>query len=186
MVTDLSILSRVTSHALRHEPWLYELELDNEGWTSVKSLIAALSREQPAWVDLSEGDLVRMINSSDKRRHELHDGRIRAIYGHSIAGNLKHSPATPPELLYLGTAPEVVSLISSSGLLPMGRQYAHLSVDEATVTEVGKRKAKSPKVLCILARNASDSGVIFYEGNDKVWLANFVPPDFIVFPGEIA
>ena len=26
-------LSKTISHALRHEPWLYELELDDEGWT---------------------------------------------------------------------------------------------------------------------------------------------------------
>jgi putative RNA 2'-phosphotransferase len=28
-------LSEVFSHALRHEPWLYELELDDEGWASL-------------------------------------------------------------------------------------------------------------------------------------------------------
>jgi putative RNA 2'-phosphotransferase len=27
---DLTALSRTMSHALRHEPWLYELELDGE------------------------------------------------------------------------------------------------------------------------------------------------------------
>ena len=29
---DPVALSRVVSHALRHEPWLYELELDEDGW----------------------------------------------------------------------------------------------------------------------------------------------------------
>lgn len=33
-MTDLPKLSRAVSHALRHEPWLYELELDGEGWTT--------------------------------------------------------------------------------------------------------------------------------------------------------
>jgi putative RNA 2'-phosphotransferase len=28
---DLTAISRARSHALRHEPWLYELELDREG-----------------------------------------------------------------------------------------------------------------------------------------------------------
>ena len=28
-------LSRAVSHALRHQPWLYELELDDEGWVQV-------------------------------------------------------------------------------------------------------------------------------------------------------
>jgi len=32
---DLVRLSKTVAHALRHEPWLYELELDEEGWTPV-------------------------------------------------------------------------------------------------------------------------------------------------------
>lgn len=28
-------LSRLVSHALRHEPWIYELELDDEGWVPI-------------------------------------------------------------------------------------------------------------------------------------------------------
>jgi putative RNA 2'-phosphotransferase len=31
-------LGRVLSHALRHEPWLYELELDADGWVAVAAL----------------------------------------------------------------------------------------------------------------------------------------------------
>jgi len=45
-------LSKAVSHALRHEPWLYELELDDEGWTPVDALVTALSQE-PRWRDLS-------------------------------------------------------------------------------------------------------------------------------------
>lgn len=40
-------LSRAVSHALRHEPWLYELELDEEGWVAVEALTAALQDENP-------------------------------------------------------------------------------------------------------------------------------------------
>lgn len=178
---DMATLSRMTSHALRHEPWMYELELDDEGWASVESVLVALRKEQPEWADLSAADLADMIEGSSKRRHEVKDGRIRALYGHSIAGKLKRTPATPPDVLYHGTAPEVVSFIKSSGLLPMGRQYVHLSVDEATAVEVGQRKAKKPTILRVLAVEAHAKGLWFYEGNEKVWLAGAVPPEFIVF-----
>lgn len=181
MVKDLSNLSRAVSHALRHEPWLYELELDDEGWASLESILVALRREQPEWADLSEADLAAMIDGSSKRRHEIKEGRIRALYGHSIAGKLKRTPATPPNLLFHGTAPDVVPLIKSSGLLPMARQYVHLSVDEATAVEVGRRKAKKPTILRVLAAEAQAKGLHFYEGNEKVWLADVVLPAFIVF-----
>ncbi|WP_276202955.1 hypothetical protein [Jiangella muralis] len=35
-------LTRVVSHALRYEPWLYELELDDESWAPVDQLLATL------------------------------------------------------------------------------------------------------------------------------------------------
>ena len=50
-------ISRVVSHALRHEPWVYELELDDEGWTDVESLLAALRAESAAWGGLVADDL---------------------------------------------------------------------------------------------------------------------------------
>jgi putative RNA 2'-phosphotransferase len=176
---NLTHLSKLVSHALRHEPWLYELELDEEGWTSVESIVVALRNERPEWANLREGDLTRMIESSTKRRHEVKDGRIRALYGHSIVGKLKRTPVTPPDVLYHGTAPEVVALIKSSGLLPMGRQHVHLSLDEATAAEVGRRKARKPTILRVLAGKAHATGIRFYEGNERVLLADCVPPEFI-------
>jgi putative RNA 2'-phosphotransferase len=180
-VAELSDLSRAVSHALRHEPWLYELELDAEGWGSVESVLVALRKDRSAWIGLVEGDLVHMIDSSTKRRHEIKDGRIRALYGHSLAGKLKKTRAAPPGVLYHGTAPQAVPLIRSSGLLPMGRQYVHLSGDAATALEVGRRKGKNPTILCVLAADAHARGIRFYEGNQKVWLADHVPSEFIAF-----
>jgi putative RNA 2'-phosphotransferase len=177
---SLTRLSRSVSHALRHEPWLYELELDDEGWAPVESVLAALRKQGQEWASLSESDLAQMIAASEKRRHEMKGGRIRAIYGHSVPGKLKRTAAIPPDVLFHGTAPEVVPLIKSSGLLTMGRQYVHLSADAATALEVGQRKAKKPTVLRILAADAHFSGIRFYEGNEKVWLADHVPPQFII------
>jgi putative RNA 2'-phosphotransferase len=184
VVKDTSDLSRAVSHALRHEPWLYELELDDEGWAPVESVLVALRKERAAWASLGKDDLAHMIETSTKRRHEINAGRIRALYGHSLARKLKRTPAIPPSALYHGTALDVVSLIKSSGLLPMGRQYVHLSVDEATAVEVGRRKAHRPIVLHVLAADAHAHGIRFYEGNEKVWLADHVPSEFIVFHGE--
>jgi putative RNA 2'-phosphotransferase len=67
--------------------------------------------------------------------------------------------------------------------LPMGRQYVHLSVDEATAVEVGRRKAGKPNIIIVMALEAHEKGIRFYEGNEKVWLADLVPPEFIVFDG---
>ena len=174
-------LSRCISHALRHEPWVYELELDEEGWVPVAQLLDSLRSENEHWNELTESDLDEMIRVSLKRRHEIRNGRIRAIYGHSVPRKLKRTPSSPPAVLFHGTRPMSVPEIKVHGLRPMNRQNVHLSTDKATAIEVGKRKAKEPVLLCVRALEAFENGVLFYEGNEKVWLADAVPPEFIEF-----
>jgi len=181
MEINLTELSRAVSHALRHEPWLYELELDGEGWASVEAVLIALRCERREWTYLTDADLDRMIAASSKRRHEINGAKIRALYGHSIPARLRKASARPPDVLYHGTAPASVPCIRLSGLLPMGRQYVHLSVDAATAAEVGRRKSPQGTILRVLADDAHANGILFYEGNERVWLADRVPAEFIVF-----
>ena len=171
-------LSRAVSHALRHEPWVYELELDERGWVSTASLVAAL-REGRGWSDLTADDVAAMVATSSKQRHEIDGDRIRALYGHSVPGRIVRTQAEPPARLYHGTSPEAAAVILAEGLRPMARQYVHLSVDLAMARSVGSRKADEPTRLVVAALQAAEAGVAFYTGNDKVRLADEVPADFI-------
>ena len=179
MKKDQNELSRAMSHALRHEPWLYEIELDDDGWASVEALVTALRQADPAWTELSRATVAEVIASSDKQRHELVGDRIRALYGHSVGGNLRRQTATPPPELFHGTSPQAAVVIESEGLKPMGRNYVHLSVDEATAEAVGRRKTANPVILTVDAGAAHADGVVFYAGNEKVWLADVVPARFV-------
>ena len=174
-------LSRCISHALRHEPWLYELELDEEGWVPIAHLVDSLRSEHASWRNLNKAVIEEMIRVSPKLRHEMAEGRIRAIYGHSVPRRLKRLTSFPPEFLFHGTTPISLEMIKQDGLKPMKRQNVHLSIDEATAVEVGKRKSITPVLLRVQARIAFDCGIVFYEGNTKVWLADSVPPRFIQF-----
>jgi putative RNA 2'-phosphotransferase len=176
---NLTQLSKTISHALRHQPWLYELELDNEGWISVDALLTALRQHRADWKNLVADDIARMMAASDKQRFELKAGRIRALYGHSLPNKLLKQLGKPPDLLYHGTSPKAAQSITREGLKPMGRQYVHLSADKMTALQVGRRKAKTPVILKIQAAEAFASGVRFYAGNEKVWLADYIPPQFI-------
>ncbi len=176
---DFISLSKTVSHALRHEPWLYELELDDQGWVPIEALLRALGDERTTWKNLTPNDLASMIERSEKKRHEIRDGKIRAAYGHSTPQRLLREPAEPPTVLYHGTAPETAEIIKTEGLRPMGRQYVHLSADLATAQQVGSRKAKKPIVLTVQAKAAHAAGVAFYRGGELVWLADVVPPAYI-------
>lgn len=179
MKMDHTKLSRVISHALRHEPWLYEVELDDEGWTSVEALVGTLCQAAPEWAEVSRSTIVEVIAKSDKQRHEMTGDRIRALYGHSVPGKLRREAATPPPGLLHGTSSEVAEVVLREGLKPMRRQYVHLSVDEETAVAVGRRKSTAPIILKIDAAAAHANGIVFYSGNDRVWLADAVPARFI-------
>ena len=171
-------LSKEISYALRHAPWEYELEMEEEGWVPVEQLLNALHRDKK-WGDICETDLIRMIEQSEKKRHELKDGKIRAFYGHSIPMKILREEQMPPDVLYHGTARRFLESIKEKGLLPQGRQYVHLSQDFETAENVGKRRDDKPCILIIDAKRAWDEGIKFYLGNEKVWLADTVPGRYI-------
>jgi putative RNA 2'-phosphotransferase len=179
MLIDAKQLSKLMSHALRHEPWIYELELDDEGWVDLEALINAAREARPDWPNLAREDIVRVLATSTKKRYELAGARIRALYGHSLPGKLKKERAPPPPLLFHGTSPAAAEVILAEGLKAMSRQYVHLSVDTATALEVGRRKHPKPILFELDAQNAHNSGVAFYSGNEKVWLADAIPAQYL-------
>jgi putative RNA 2'-phosphotransferase len=172
-------LSRLVSQALRHQPWLYELELDEAGWAPLADLLDAVRSLGPPWEHVDRDDLVRMIASSSTRRHEIEGDRIRAVYGHSVPGRIAKIEAVPPAVLYHGTSPQAWDAIRVDGLAPMRRQFVHLSTDAATAERVGRRKSSTPVVLGVRAAEATRRGVRFWRGNELVWLADAVPAEFI-------
>jgi putative RNA 2'-phosphotransferase len=164
-------LSKRMSHALRHAPWLYELELDEAGWTSVADLLAALK--------VSRAQLESVVAESPKQRFELSGDRVRARYGHSVPGRIAGVPAIPPAELYHGTSAAAAANILRAGLLPMRRQYVHLSVTREMAESVGRRKGARIRVLTIDTPAALAAGVEFLRGNEIVWLAAHVPAAFL-------
>ena len=93
--------------------------------------------------------------------------------------NLELTPVEPPEILYHGTAERFLDSISEKGLLPMSRQYVHLSGDEETAYKVGKRHGK-PYILKIKSGEMHRQGYSFYLSENHVWLTEKVPPVFLI------
>lgn len=91
----------------------------------------------------------------------------------------QRKPTLPPEWLFHGTTPQAASRIHTEGLKTMRRQHVHLSEDIDTARQVALRRTQQPVILRVRARQAYEGGIQFYSGNDKVWLAEPVPADFI-------
>lgn len=52
----LTELSKEISYALRHAPWEYELEMDEECWVPIEQLLDALHRKND-WKSITQEDI---------------------------------------------------------------------------------------------------------------------------------
>lgn len=171
---DYNELSKEIAYALRHAPWEYELEMDDEGWVSIEQLLSSL-HEDEKWKNLSENDLAMMINESERKRFTILNSKIKAYYGHSIPMKIIQEERIPPRILYHGTARRFLNSIKQKGLLPKSRQYVHLSRSMEMAYSVALRHDNKPCILQIQALQAWKEGTKFYYGNENVWLANEIP-----------
>ena len=158
------------SRALRHDPERFGLALDEDGWTSVDALCAAFGA--------TPADVEDVVRHGSKQRYELAGGRIRARYGHTLPGRIALPPAEPPGVLFHGTGAGTAETILHDGLRPAGRQYVHLSPNEATARAVGARHGR-PVVLAVDTRAAARAGVVFRRGNEDTWLADELDPRYL-------
>lgn len=176
---DQRRLSKSMSHALRHAPQEWGIELDAEGWVAVDDLIAGL-RKRRGWAQLDRGDIEAMMAAADKQRYAIKGDRIRAQYGHSIQQKIEKVPTQPPAILYHGTSPKAAAIIAREGLKPMRRQYVHLSAEITTATTVGKRHHPDPIILQVNAQAAFQAGIPFYTEPNGIWLAEAISAEFII------
>ena len=165
--------SKFLSLVLRHEPAQIGIVLDEQGWTSVEALLKQLgTHSQP----LNFEQLVHIVETSPKQRFKFSDDRtrIRASQGHSVAVELGYASATPPEMLYHGTAARHQATIQAEGLRKMARHHVHLSADVATARTVGSRHGQ-PVVFAVAAGELHHAGALFYQADNGVWLTDAVP-----------
>lgn len=171
-------LSKALSHALRHAPEEYGVQLSTDGWVDVEELIAGLRGKSTEWTDLTQADIEKAMAASEKKRHEMMDGRIRAYHGHSVEVEQTQQPTIPPVVLYHGTLRTNLDAIIQQGLKSMSRQYVHMADNTAEAMLVAKRWGKDTVLLTVDAQKAHQDGVLFYHSG-SVWLAEAVPAKYI-------
>lgn len=173
-------ISKFLSLVLRHQPQEIGIVLNEQGWTSVDELIAALNRHgQKINLDMLE----QVVENNDKQRFSFSDDgeMIRANQGHSVAVELGYTAQRPPDTLHHGTVERFLESIRSSGLSKGQRHHVHLSESITTATKVGQRRG-NPIILSIDAKAMFDDGYLFYRSANGVWLTDSVPSSFIQFP----
>jgi len=171
-------ISKFLSLVLRHKPEEIGLKLDEAGWTSVAELMGAC---RDNGVEFSMEELHSVVANNDKKRFSFSENGllIRANQGHSVEVELGYHPATPPELLFHGTADRFLDSIKEHGLIKGQRHHVHLSADAETAQSVGRRHGK-PITLQVRAGQMQQDGFVFYISTNGVWLTEHVPVPYLV------
>ena len=169
--------SKLLSFWLRHAPHKASLTLDDSGWAPTTGVLNALSLAE---LPTSLGELEAIVATSDKQRFELtpEKDRIRARQGHSVSIKGDWPIASPPDLLYHGTAPQFVGAILREGLVRGRRHHVHLSSTIDTAAAVGRRRG-APVVLEVAARKMAEDEFVFRLSSNGVWLTEHVPPRYL-------
>ena len=174
---NLTHISKLLSKILRHQPDLIDIQLDENGWVEVSTLLQNLEKYQ---TQISFEQLKEVVDTNSKKRFSFNDdfSKIRANQGHSIEVDLALQTQTPPDILYHGTVEKNLDSIFEKGLSKMNRHHVHLSADTETAQKVGMRHGK-PIILTIESKKMYDQGYVFYLSENQVWLTDSVPSEFI-------
>ncbi len=170
-------ISRYLSRHLRHAPERIGIQLAPGGWVPISELIDACQKNN-FLVQLAE--LKEVVAQNDKQRFSFDETAtlIRANQGHSVEVDLQLEPAVPPDILYHGTGSGAVDSILKQGISKMSRHHVHLSADIQTARQVGARHG-IPAVFIVDAAAMQCDDYTFYCSENKVWLVDFVPPDYL-------
>ncbi|MEO6862906.1 MAG: RNA 2'-phosphotransferase [Microcoleus sp.] len=175
--TRLTKISRYLSKYLRHAPSRIGIQLAPGGWVPVSELLDACKKNN---FPVLQSELKEVVAQNDKQRFSFDSTStlIRANQGHSVEVDLQLEPAVPPDILYHGTSSTAVESILSQGIRKMSRHHVHLSADIQTARKVSARHGISAVFTVDAAAMQRDSHT-FYCSDNKVWLVDFVPPNYL-------
>ncbi len=173
-----SKVSRYMSYLLRHNP--EGLRIDRYGFVDLDELYRKLKER----FSIDKSFIYRIVEKGEKKRFEIVENKIRALYGHTIPVEIELKEDKNTKVFYHGTTSEAVFKILKSGLKPMKRLWVHLSPSVEIARDVGLRRTRKPVILKVNAEAARKDGIKFYKATDKVYLCSFVPPKYIEIVGE--
>ncbi|MDF1799646.1 MAG: RNA 2'-phosphotransferase [Planctomycetota bacterium] len=173
-------VTRLLAYMLRHQPGDFDLELDNFGYAEIDDVLRALAERTGE--DFDEDDLAQAIESGDRPRYEIVDGKIRALYGHSIEIDPGET-AEPPEDLFVALPARDRERMERYGLRGGRRRFLHLALTLDEARESGRRAAIEYVVIKVSAVDAWEQGVDFYD-RKSIWLAPELPTYSLEVVGE--
>jgi putative RNA 2'-phosphotransferase len=176
---ELNSLGRILAGILRHFPEKFNLDMDNNGWVVINSLIQAVRRKVSQFHWLRPHHILAVVETDPKNRYEIRDNVIRATYGHSLDVDLDLPTDGIPDKLYYPTTHEEVELLMETGLKPSDRKKVHLSLSSEDAEVAGKYRVPNPIILEIDAKGSIKNGNTIHHAGTTVFTTSEIGPKYI-------
>jgi putative RNA 2'-phosphotransferase len=177
----LEALAKMLIYLLCHRPDEFGLVLDEEGFTPIKRLLAALTGE-PGWGHVRRQHLEQTVALSQSPLFEIRDDKIRSLSPRHAALRRPRGEA-PPALLYAAIPPKAHAAVAEHGLRPPANQELVLAASPETALKLGKRRAPDPILITVQARAAAAAGVVFQGYGEELFLTStLLPGEFVQAP----
>ena len=172
-------IARRMAGILRHFPEKFDLEMDINGWVSVRELSNALARKDRRKHWLRDRHIQAVVETDPKGRYELRGGNVRAAYAHTVEIELDLPTDNIPELLYYPCARDEATLILEGGIYPGNRRNVHLSKTITNAASAGAVHHSRPFIIEIDTIQMIASGFTIFRAGSTVYLTENVEPQFL-------
>jgi len=176
---ELARFAKFLWYALAVRPDEFGLVPDPEGFVETKALLQAL-REEPEWSFLNRGHLAELIHSPEGARFEFQADRLRAK--DPMISMVPEATGYPPRRLFHAVRRRAHPVVLQHGLRPSRGPWVVMAADAQMALRIGRRRDPDPVILEVRAEEASRKGVRFHATQGILFLAEFVPPEFLAGP----
>jgi putative RNA 2'-phosphotransferase len=176
---ELEQIGRTMAGTLRHFPEKFGLEMDGQGFVSLRDFIGALKAHQRRYHWIRPHHIIAIIETDSKGRYQVSNDLIRATYGHTLDLDLKLPTDNIPEKLFYPTTPEETDIILETGLKPSDRKLVHLSKTYKDAFSAGSVRTNAPVILVVDAKKAIEDRLEIQKAGKIVYLVREVPPDYL-------
>ena len=174
---EIEKIGRIMAAALRHGK--YNVDLDNNGYTTVGSILDAVKSRNPRMGWLRPRHIEAIVITDPKGRYEISGNKIRATYGHTVELDVPLDYDDVPEELFYPTSDEEADNLLDNGIDPSGRAMVHLSRTYADAKRAGSVHCDDPIILLIDVEQAAEGGCRIGRASKTVYLCGHVPAESI-------
>jgi len=163
---------------LRHFPEKFDLEMDLNGWVSIRDLSNALSKRDRRLHWLRDRHIEVIVEIDEKGRYEVRGGMVRATYAHTVEIELDLPTDLIPDLLFYPCSADELDVLLEAGIKPGGRRWVHLSKTVTTACNAGRVHHAHPLIIEVDTIQMQADGNTVYRAGTTVYLTEDVPSEY--------